>query len=265
MGPAYPAAVVDTFLTAITGMPTAIFSGLLIVVLGYWLLAAIGQVDIDSLNVDVDADVDVDVDVGGDVAAPTGAHVSAMGILEWLSVGKVPLSLIISVWAIYGWMLGMGGELLLKPALAGIMPAWLYPLLAIVPIILVALAATGWTVRPLRKVFALADAVQNSDLVGRQVTITSRTVDASFGRAVALVTGSEVILDCICREGVSLKRDDQAVVVEYRADRNLYLVAPLPHLQPDFLAATDAPASPAEPAAEGGVPTPPRPASGESA
>ena len=63
------------------------------------------------------------------------------------------------------------------------------------------MSGTGFLMRPLSRLFKAADATHNVHLVGRVVTITSRAVDQSYGRAVALVTGSEVILDCICREG----------------------------------------------------------------
>lgn len=216
----------EQFLAAINALPTAIFSGVLIVVILYWLLAALGQVDIDGLNVDVDADVDV--------GAPSGASLSAAGVLEWLSVGKVPLSLILSAWIIYSWMLCMLGEYLLRAPATTILPGWGYALAMGVAAPVAALFTTGYTVRPLRRVFDIADATTNEDLVGRAVTITSRTVEPTFGRAVAIVTGSEVILDVVCREGATLIRDDQAVVVEYLAERNVYVVAPMPHLAAGF-------------------------------
>lgn len=218
----------EQFLAAINALPTAIFSGVLIVVILYWLLAALGQVDIDGLNVDVDTDIDVGV------SAPSGASLSAAGVLEWLSVGKVPLSLILSAWVIYSWMLCMLGEYLLRAPVTTILPGWGYALAMGVAAPVAALFTTGYTVRPLRRVFDIADATTNEDLVGRAVTITSRTVEPSFGRAVAIVTGSEVILDVLCREGATLIRDDQAVVVEYLAERNVYVVAPLPHLAAGF-------------------------------
>jgi hypothetical protein len=247
--PPYSAGVVNEFLNAITGLPTAVFSGLLLVTLLYWLLAAIGQVDIDSLNVDVDVDasvdVDADVDIDADVSAPNGMHFSAMGVLEWLSVGKVPLSLIISVWVIYGWMLCMGSELLLRPALGEGLIDWIYVPSVAIAASFAALISTGWTVRPMRKLFSLDDAVHNQDLIGHQVIVTTRAVSTTFGRASSTGSGSDLILNVICDASHTLKRDDPAVVVEYLPERNVYVVAPLPHLQPGFLAETGpSPAAP---------------------
>lgn len=247
----------DQFFTAINAMPTAIFSGLVLVVLLYWILAAIGQVDIDSLNVDVDADVDVDVDA--EVSAPNGMTISAAGILDWLSVGKVPVSFIASTWILTSWLLCMCGEYLLRELLTTLMPNWTYALSVGVVAPISALILTAYIVRPLRRVFERDRATTSQELVGRQVTITSRTADEKFGRAVALIGGSEIILDVLCRPGVRVIRDDHVVVVDYNSDRNVYLIAPLPHLQAGFLGDENAPVEPPNDAAKASEPvSPPR-------
>lgn len=221
----------NTFFTAINAAPTAIFSGFLLVTILYWVLASLGQVDIDGLDPDIDLDLDMDGNIDADVSAPSGLSLSVAGIMEWLSIGKVPLSLIVSFWVLYGWTLCMLGEYLLRPWLGTVIPSWVYAVGMGCVTSVIALIFTGVTARPLGKVFNIPSVDRNINLIGRTVTITSRTVDPKFGRAIAMLTGSELILDVICREEHLLKRQDQAVVVDYDAERNLYLIAPLPHLR----------------------------------
>jgi hypothetical protein len=49
------------FLQIALSFPTAIFSGLLIVVIAYWLFVIIGMVDIDLFDLDVDLDIEGDI------------------------------------------------------------------------------------------------------------------------------------------------------------------------------------------------------------
>ncbi|CDL83976.1 ubiquinone biosynthesis protein UbiH [Xenorhabdus szentirmaii] len=45
----------DLFFQNCLAFPVVIFSGLLLIVLFYWICAAVGLLDIDILNIDVDS------------------------------------------------------------------------------------------------------------------------------------------------------------------------------------------------------------------
>ncbi len=88
-------------------------------------------------------------------------------------------------------------------------------------------------VRPLRHLFNLVSEHGEAGLVGRMVRISSLTVDHQFGTAVCDNAGPGILMNVFCRHGVQMKRDDMAVVVEFDASNNLYLVAPFSHVPTD--------------------------------
>ncbi len=59
----------DPFYQNITSFPTVIFTFVLAICVLYWLLAVLGVVDIDVL------DIDVDVDLGNEAVTPQGKFV----------------------------------------------------------------------------------------------------------------------------------------------------------------------------------------------
>ncbi|MBA3683863.1 MAG: DUF1449 family protein [Planctomycetes bacterium] len=212
----------DEMLTAATAVPTALFSGLLLVALAYWLLVAMGQMDIDMFHIHTDH---------GEVG-DLGHH----GALDFLSIGKVPLTLLLTLFLLIAWSLSMSAELSLRAPLSSILPSWAYATIAGAGATIAALFGTAAAARPLRKLFTLDTVHAHQALVGRQATITSGQVDERFGTASIATDGPDILLNVICATGMRLARGEQAVVVEHDAERDLYLVAPLPHLRPGFLA-----------------------------
>lgn len=116
-----------TFLAAATGLPTILLTAALVVVLCFWLLAAVGVADVDSFDMDVDLGT---WRMGG---VPVTVALSLLTVLAWcLSVGAVAL---LAVVALPGPVVGM--------------------LRMVVPVgaLFVAWAATRLIVRPLHRLF----------------------------------------------------------------------------------------------------------------
>ncbi len=211
------------FLAALMAFPTVIFTCLMGLLLPYWVTVIAGVLDLDLFHLGGGHH-------DGDVAhGDGGSH----GFLDFFSFGKVPLTITVSVFVVLSWLLCMFAELALRAPLSSLISGPLFSLLLGPAAVIPALMMTSLAVRPLRGVFTLHTEHGEAGLVGRMVRISSRTVDKDFGTATCDVAGPDILLNVICRDGVVLARDDMAVVVEYDAARQVYLVAPFSHLSPD--------------------------------
>ena len=209
------------FLAALQAFPTMIFSGLLGLMLIYWLTVIVGALDIDLFG-------HHGAEVDGHMAP--GAH-DGHGFAEFLSLGKVPITITASVFSLVGWALGMLAEIHLRPVVGTLLPGPLYPLIMLVALVTIAGFAAAWAVQPLRRIFTMHTEHGEEGLIGKMVRITSLKADHRFGTALCDNAGPGIIMQVVLRQGAELKRDDMAVVVEYDVAKGLYLVAPFAHLK----------------------------------
>lgn len=89
----------DPFYQNIASFPTLFFTLLLAVTTVYWLVAVLGVVDLDILDLDIP---EGDVDINND--ASSGANAIA-GLLLKLGLNGVPLTVVISFLALFGWLI----------------------------------------------------------------------------------------------------------------------------------------------------------------
>ncbi|WP_328743842.1 hypothetical protein OHT57_00735 [Streptomyces sp. NBC_00285] len=116
-----------TFLAAATGLPTILLTAALVVVVCFWLLAAVGAAAVASFDTDVD-------------------------LRAW-RMGGVPVTVAFSVLTVLAWCLSVGAAVLLA--------VYAYPgpvagmLRLVVPVgaLFIAWAATCLIVRPLHRLF----------------------------------------------------------------------------------------------------------------
>jgi len=222
------------FLTTCITTPTVLYSALLGVAALYWLLVAIGAFDIDVFHLHIEAD-----------ASGDGIH--PHGFLEFLSLGRVPVTVLATILVTVAWFLCLVGEVVLRAPLGAALPRAVYDWMMGLGAFVAAVPLTGFAGRPLRGVFSIQEAQTKRGVVGCPATVTSVNADERFGTAVADLAGDEIILNVITRAGVTLAKGETAVVVEYDDTRDLYVIAPLPHLRPGFLDQS---------AAEAGAPPP---------
>jgi len=144
------------FLAAAMGFPTVLFSFLLVVVVGFWVLVLLGGADAEIL----------DGDGGSDSAMLRG-------------LGGVPLTVALSLMIALAWFASLAGTVLLDRAGAG------RPIAAVTVLVVALLLAwlgTRVLVAPLRRVFADDGAASRADFVGRLCVIRTGRVDLEFGR-----------------------------------------------------------------------------------
>lgn len=213
------------FLSVIFGFPTAVFTALLIVVLFYWLLATFGLVDLGESG-----DVG-NVGDAGDVGH-TGLHADGhtddlgtlAGYLVAFGLNGVPISVVASLLVLVAWTIS---------ALSGIwfvrhVPTELLRWVAGAGVLIAAsglsLVITARLVRPLRGVFRTSYATTHASLVGQTCVIWTSEVNDKVGRAEVAQRGAPLNLRVWAHTPNPLKRGDTALIVDYDATTQRYLV-----------------------------------------
>ncbi|SEU33326.1 hypothetical protein SAMN05421811_111157 [Nonomuraea wenchangensis] len=176
------------FFSTVLSFPTVVFSFLLVVVVGYWLIVVTGVLELD----DGDA---VWLGLGG---APAGVTLSLLIALSWL------LCLI-------GSQVVSGGPLIAVPfAAAGL--AWL---------------VTRGLLKPLRRLVPDGDRHSRGDFVGQPCVIRTGSATPDFGQAeVAAADGSTALVQVRTTGADRLSRGDRALIFDYDKDGEFFLVMP---------------------------------------
>lgn len=235
------------FVEVITSYPTVVFTVLVGVVLGYWLLVILGAIDIEALDpsglldgLDGAADgaaegIDgVAEGVGGgaeglDVPEAEGLRAGSgggAGLLTALGLKGVPLSITMSLLFVFSW--GLTGFAMQAFGMA--VPAGL-PRIAVgtaiaASAVVVAFLATAVLLRPLRTVFVSGVARSRASFVGKTCRITTGRVDEKFGQAELDDEGTSLLVDVRCAESNELRKGSRALIYDYDRARETYLVVP---------------------------------------
>lgn len=200
--------------------PTVIYSTLLGVVVVYWLVGMLGLIDLDLAG---DVDVDVDIDVDADVDVSVGG---LTGLMLTFGLTGVPFTLVISIIILICWLISFYAQLYI---LAWLPDGWLYYLLGSLSsciIFLISLPITAICIRPLKGMFKSVETVTSAHLVGKDATVATGSVSATFGQARLFNDGAEILFDVRCEPEHSLKMGDKVVIIDYVQESHAYIVAP---------------------------------------
>jgi hypothetical protein len=191
------AVLVGEFFAAALSLPAVLFSFLLVVCLGYWLLVLFGALEIDG---------------------------DAGDLLGSLGFGGVPLTIVVSVIVAVAWFAGLTGTVLLSGT-----SGWTHLLLAafvFVAAIFVGLVVARLFVTPLRRVFDTGPAPSRADFVGRTCVIRTGTVAIDFGQAeVAAQDGSTAVIQVRQTGQDDLRAGHTALIYDYDTDGEFFWVA----------------------------------------
>jgi hypothetical protein len=250
----------EVFVLALS-FPSVVFTVLLGVVLIYWSFVMVGVIHIGegsegALEGHIDgatkglmegavdhlggghADVgdiggghgDADFGDGGDGGHAGDADDSGQGalatLMSALHLRSAPATVIFSLIITFSWLVSVVTMQLVTrsaPALTG--PA--LSLGVLLASFALALPLTSLAARPLAKVFAPKHAPVKSDFIGRTCTVRTGSVNAKFGEATLQDGGAGLVLRIRIEDGKQLGRGEQALIVDYDAERETYLVEPM--------------------------------------
>jgi len=198
-------------LRASVELPTVVFTGLLCIVAGLWLLSLIGLLDIDA-------------DVG------EGLFDDA---LEPFNLSEVPTTVILTIFALAGWFVSVLASVFLLDGRSG---STLVVLALVVGLASAAagLAITAWIAPTLGRVFVTSLAPSKRDLVGCVAEVRSGTVTETTGRGEAVwPDGTVSTIDIRTNEHVGLaagelQRGDQAFIIDWIESTDDFIVDRVP-------------------------------------
>jgi len=170
------------FLSAAFGFPAVLFTFLLVLVVGYWVLVLVGVLDADAEGTGVVEE-----------------------FLSGFGFAGVPAAVVLSVLIAVGWFVSLAGTGLLNDL--GVATLARFGIALVV--LLVALVVGGFVarllMRPLRPLFTNGEEASRHAFVGRLCVIRTGQVTADFGQAeVTAVDGSSAIIQVRHSGDVSL-------------------------------------------------------------
>ncbi|EQM71659.1 DUF1449 family protein [Pseudomonas tohonis] len=199
----------DIFLQTALSFPTVLFSFLLCLAIIYWAIVALGLVEVDLLDVEADSLL-----AGDGVAA----------LLSKLKLNDIPVTLVLSVLALFGWLLTYFAELLILRHLPlGLLR---YPMGLVVAVVALGLSlpVAAAVCSPLRPLFRKAEATTSKSVLGQTAVIRSGRVTLEHGEAVLEDGGAGLILKVRAEEAKGFKRGDRVVLLEYLEAQHAYRV-----------------------------------------
>lgn len=207
----------NPFHQTVTSFPTVIYTVLLIVCSLYWLVAVLGLVDIDIMDVDMDGDIDA--------ADSTAAQGGIAGLLHRLGLNGVPLTIILTFIACIGWLLCY---------YATYFTAHLIPDFALIKITVglvtfivatyVTILITAQLIKPLRKMFLKLDYDETKHILGQTVVVRSSIVNKDRGEGELNDGGAGLLLNIRSTGEQEFVKGDEVVVIEQLHEQNLYRV-----------------------------------------
>jgi len=244
----------NELLNMATSHVNIILTFLLVFTLIYWLLMIIGLVDLESvdldldmdsdidldidtdINLDIDADLDVDLDVDADVPAINASSGKLDGLgdglvkeknkrkwyfapLAFFGIGTIPVMILLSILFLSMWTISI-----ILTQKFGIQ-SWTTGLLSLVPTFLGGLAITKIGGMPLYPLFrkmkeGKAKAIK---FIGKTCEVVISADNNTLGQASVLING-DVIKISVKSVKESLKKGDQALIIDQSKEKNYYLI-----------------------------------------
>jgi hypothetical protein len=255
----------NEFFAVTFSYPTIVFTALLCIAFFYWVMVIVGALGIDALDIDVDADGAAEgvaegaaegvaegaaegvaegaaegaaqgvaegaAEGAGEGASEGAGHGLLGGVVHTLKLRNAPMTLVLSLTFLFGWIISHAASTALGPMLAP-MPTWLTGTGIMIASFAGALPITSVVVRPLGRVLKVERQTTRGDIIGSVVTIDTSRVDGKFGTAKAIVDGGPLLIQVRSDGENQLTRGAQALVLSYDEARNAYEVTPVDDLLP---------------------------------
>lgn len=197
------------------------FTVLLLLCCLYWLLAVLGTIDMDTLDIDldVDADADMDLDVDGDVGNSNGFFVSA---LKMVNATEVPLMLVVSLITLCMWFISLVAASFLKEN-----GSWWVILLSWFIGFIISCVITALVTKPLIPFFRAFNAGENDDepVIGSETIVDTSQLTDKFGQCrVIRERGADALINCKLVDGEApAKKGEKVIIIGKDDESGLYL------------------------------------------
>ena len=205
------------FIAGIFTFPTVFYSGLLVLVLLYWLVAGFGLGDFEGSEGDVALDTDLDI---GE------SSLSVSSLLSKFKLDGIPITISLSFIILASWVLSFLAVYFIYPMLPSgwvqiAIGAWILILAPVVGAIIV-----SPLLQPLKPIFKRQPQQQAKDLIGKTVKVRSGKVTATVGEAVLQDGGAGLILKIRCTVDNTIARGDLVRLQSLDQVTGFYQVTP---------------------------------------
>lgn len=207
----------QTFLEIALGYPTIIFSFFLVLVILYWITTLLGLFSFDSLDADISDSGDVNI-----------SGVSA--IFLKLKLNQVPLTFSMTFLILSSWFISYFITLFLFMfSIQEFLPSAIFKYLLGTVILIfsfwLALFPTRFFCLCLRPFFKQKNQSKSKvNLVGQVAIVCTSKVTPSFGEVFYNDGSAGLLLNVICEEGQSFKKDDRVILLSYDKEKDIFLV-----------------------------------------
>lgn len=211
----------NEFLLTIFNFPTVVFTILLGICILYWICAAFGLLEMDALDADL-THLDGHMSLNSHSEHSFGETFA--GLLMRLGLNGVPVTLVISLVALFGWLLSYYASYFFLALFGYGWTRFVVGLPIIAASLYIAVLITAQAIKPLRTLFKKADQDLQKKVLGQTAIVRSSRVDQTFGEANLDDGGAGLILKVRATGEQMFKRGDKVVLLEYIASANVYRV-----------------------------------------
>jgi len=197
-----------------------LYSFFIVLALGLWLISILGFIDAGEVDADMDGDADAE------------ANTSVFGnFASFIGVGKIPLSIIITLILFSQGVLGIASNYLLFNVLALALVGvglWISQIVLLGVTFLAATLGTAYALRPFHPLFRGSKADSANDLKGKVAKVTTSKVTPTFGQAIVkLSDGMAVEIPIrVVDENTLLSRGNKVLLIDYIQEKKIYIVEP---------------------------------------
>ena len=202
------------YISVITGFPTVVFTVILGLVFLYWMLAIIGAVDIDVLDIDVDIETDAS-SVGG-----------LTGLLSTLGLSGPPITVILSILVVFSWLFSYFSSSHLLTFFTGETLHYVMGVVLSMVCFSLSIPLTALVIKPLKGLFIVHGAKSKSHYIGSICKITTLEVTDRFGQAEIDDGEAGIIVSVRAGRSSDLKKGDKAILISYDQNKGTYEVVP---------------------------------------
>jgi hypothetical protein len=202
----------DPFYQNIASFPTLFFTLLLALTAVYWLVAVLGVIDLDVLDMDMpEGDAD-------------GAVHQLAGLLLKLGLNGVPLTIVISLLALFGWFICYFAVHLIFPYIPDGFLEYIVGLPILVGSLYGAVLITAQVIKPLKPLFANMNKNTVKNVLGQTAIVRSLRLDSGFGEVLLADGGAGLIFKARTMNNETFKKGDRVVLLQYLKDQHAYRV-----------------------------------------
>lgn len=207
----------NPFHQTVTSFPTVIYTLLLIVCVLYWVIAVLGLVDLEVLDFDMDGDIDLT----DSIETQTGIA----GVLFKLGLNGVPLTIVLTIIAIVGWILCYYAIFFSSVFVPSFWPIELaYEIAIFLAVTFFSVMLTAQIIKPVRSLFDKLDVDETKHILGQVAIVRSSIVNQDRGEALMSDGGAGLLLQVRARGSDRFVKGDEVVVIEQNGDQNIFHV-----------------------------------------